>query len=562
MKKFFLMFLSWSLLQASEVVQAVSMDEKINAFFAPITEWAFRIIFFPLFKIGEAEVSFVLALLVFAAIFFTIYFKFINLRSFKLAFNTVRGKYSDESDPGEITHFQALSTALSATVGLGNIAGVAIAIRVGGPGATVWMVLLGILGMTSKFCECTLAVKYRELTDAKKVIGGGMFYLKKGLEEKGLKTLGIILALIFAIGTIGGSIGAGNMFQANQAHQQISETFGVLEEGWQFGLLLAVLVGAVIIGGIKAIAKFTSILVPVMCGIYVLAAVVVLLMNFGNLGSAIGIIFTSAFSAKAVGGGIVGGLVTIILQGVKRGVFSNEAGVGSAGMAHAAVKTKNPASEGVVALLEPFIDTVVVCTLTALVIVSTGMWNLKGEIKAGASYSTVDAAGEVVFGVFDEDVFVKQVVSDQTKKTSRVQLKDSTDEKEYTVAASDVQNAGGIWVTSKAFESAISWFPYLLSIAVFLFAFSTMISWSYYGEQAIAFLTNNNHAANWVYKVVFCLFVVVGSSMSLGSVMDLSDALFFMMVFPNLIGVFILLPVVKKELQKFLDHAKEVDGKG
>ncbi len=563
MRKLFPLLFFLGILQAS-TEKNKGVDELINDFFAPISSLANDIVFFPIFVINGISIPFVLVILVVAAVYFTFYFQFLNLRAINLAIKTVKGKYSSSSDPGEITHFQALSTALSATVGLGNIAGVAVAIGAGGPGATIWMILLGFLGMSSKFCECTLAVKYRTITADNKVIGGGMQYLKRGFAEKGMKTFGMILAVIFAIGTIGGSIGAGNMFQANQAHSQISETFGILEQGWQFGLILSLLVGAVIIGGIKSIARFTAILVPFMCIIYVLAAIAVLVVNSQALPSAFQTIFQSAFSTSAVGGGIAGGMITVILQGVKRGVFSNEAGVGSAGIAHAAVKTTKPASEGVVALLEPFIDTVIVCTLTALVIVSTGVWEVKGELAPQSSFYK-DNASTQVLSTTDRTLLLTEIspsVNGRSEVTIKGASADATAQTAW-VQTSEIKVrsgwSGGIWVTSKGFETVISWFPYVLSIAVLLFAFSTMISWSYYGERALAFLTNSNGIATIIYRLSFCFFIIVGSSISLANVINLSDALFFTMVFPNLIGLFILLPVIKSELQKFLDHVAKIE---
>lgn len=433
-----------------------------------------------------------------AAVVITIYFKFLNLRSWRLAAKTIRGKYSKTTDPGEITHFQALCAALSGTVGLGNIAGVAIAISVGGPGATFWMILVGLFGMTSKFCECTLGVKYRTIENGK-VYGGPMQYLKKGFAEKGMGSLGMILAGLFAFLCIGGSFGGGNMVQANQACDQL---VGVLGEDsffganrWAFGLILGIAVGLVIIGGIKSIASVTATLVPFMCGIYMLAGLFVIAVNFGQVGSAFGLIFQGAFAPTAVGGGIIG----VMIQGMKRATFSNEAGIGSAPIAHSAAKTKYAASEGIVALLEPFIDTVVVCTTTALVIIMAGTYN-------------------------DPDL-------------------------------------AGVSVTSAAFESVIGWFPVILTVAVILFAFSTMISWSYYGVQAWSHLFGRGATAELIYKLLFCVFVVIGSSLSMGKVFDFSDAMIFAMSVPNVIAMYILMPKVKDEYRRFIDHTERVDSK-
>ena len=480
-----------------------SLDDKINEAVAPATNQIFEIIFFKPFSIGDTEIPFILVWLAGTALFLTIYFKFINLRAFKLAINTVRGKYSKDTDPGEITHFQALTAALSATVGLGNIAGVAIAISKGGPGAAFWMVVLGLVGMTTKFAECTLGVKYRDIDENGKVSGGAMKYLTKGLAERGLGGVGKVLAIIFAVLCVGASLGGGNMFQINQACSQFVEISGgedsmLANYRWVFGAVIAVLVGVVIIGGITRIANVTSRLVPLMCITYLLGAVAVLTVNAAKIPDALGLIVSQAFTPDAY----VGGLIGALLVGVQRGTFSNEAGIGSAPIAHAAVKTSQPASEGVVALLEPFMDTVVVCTMTALVIVITGNY---GEAYSGSNY------GEA------------------------------------------------IEITSQSFATVISWFPFVLFVAVTLFAFSTLISWSYYGQQAWASLFGKSKGADMTYKLIFCGCIVIGAAMSLGAVTDFSDGMLLGMCFPNLIGVYLLLPVVKDELKSFMKHTKEID---
>jgi|TARA_B110000967_G_scaffold182753_1_gene200926 AGCS family alanine or glycine:cation symporter len=481
----------------------LSLDDKINDAVAPATSWIFKIIFFTAFKVGEIEVPFILIWLAGTAIFLTVYFKFINITSFGLALRTVRGKYSKPTDPGEITHFQALTAALSATVGLGNIAGVAIAISKGGPGAAFWMVVLGLVGMTTKFAECTLGVRYRDIDANGKVSGGPMKYLKKGLAERGLGKLGAVLAVVFAVLCVGASLGGGNMFQINQACSQFVEISGgsesiLAEYRWVFGAVIAVLVGVVIIGGITRIANVTSRLVPLMCFTYILGAIAVLATHMDKIPAAISLIVSTAFTPDAY----VGGLIGAMLVGIQRGSFSNEAGIGSAPIAHAAVKTSKPASEGIVALLEPFIDTVVVCSMTALVIVITGNY---GEALSGSS------TGE------------------------------------------------GIAITSQAFASVITWFPFVLFIAVTLFAFSTLISWSYYGQQAWACLFGSSKPADLSYKFLFLLCIVLGASMSLGAVTDFSDGMLLGMCFPNLIGVYLLLPVIKEELLSFRKHAAEID---
>ncbi|MDC0100702.1 alanine:cation symporter family protein, partial [Crocinitomicaceae bacterium] len=398
-----------------------------------------------------------------------------------------------EGAEGEVSHFQALTAALSATVGLGNIAGVAVAISLGGPGATFWMILAGFLGMATKFTECTLGVKYREVTEDGTVHGGPMYYLSKGLKEKGLGGLGKVLAIFFAIMCIGGSFGGGNMFQANQAAAQISGKLGFESgaAGVIIGIVMAIIVGIVIIGGIKRIGSVTEKVVPFMAVIYVGAALVILGMHYSSIPEAFGLIYDGAFNSSAALGGIVG----VLIVGFQRAAFSNEAGVGSSAIAHSAVRTKYSASEGIVALLEPFIDTVIICTMTALVLIIT---NIDG--------------GFIEYG------------------------------------NSDVQ---GIELTAQAFNSTIPYFDWVLMIAAVLFAISTMLSWSYYGLQAWKYLFGKTKIADTTYKVIFLFFVIVGASISLGAVIDFSDAMIFAMVFPNIIGLIILAPKVSKELSRY-----------
>ena len=490
-----LTFFACSLQAASEG----TLDQTINNFFAPASKLIFKIIFFE----PIPGIPFILIWLAGTATFLTIYFKFINLTSFKLALRTIRGRYTSPSDPGEITHFQALTAALSATVGLGNIAGVAIAISAGGPGATFWMIIIGLIGMTTKFAECTLGLRYREIDENGKVSGGAMKYLKKGLAECGWGRLGSVLAFIFAVLCVGASLGGGNMYQINQACSQFIEISGgsesiLAEYRWVFGMSVSILVGTVIIGGITRIASVTSRLVPLMCIVYIFGAITVLITHLEKIPQAVGLIVSEAFTPEAY----VGGLIGVLLVGIQRGTFSNEAGIGSAPIAHAAVRTSKPASEGIVALLEPFIDTVVVCSMTALVIVITGNYD-----------ETLKSAG-----------------------------------------ASE-----GIAITSQAFASVISWFPFILFIAVTLFAFSTMISWSYYGQQAWASLFGKSKIVDLTYKLLFCSCIVIGSAMSLGAVTDFSDGMLLGMSFPNLIGVYFLLPIIKEELASFRKHVAEIE---
>lgn len=513
------------------------LDQRINEWFQPITDATSRIVFYSI-NLGGVQVPLVVILLVCGALFFTIRFSFVNIRKFGLAINVVRGKYDDlekdasgvsaagvnvaegdivdtiknEAHHGEVNHFQALATAVSGTVGLGNIAGVAIAIAIGGPGATFWMIVCGLLGMTSKFVECTLGVKYRDIDKNGVVYGGPMYYLKKGFAEKGLAGIGKFLAVLFAILCVGGSLGGGNAFQSNQAAAQISGMLGMSggSAGFVIGVIMAIITGIVIIGGIKKIATVTEKIVPFMAIIYIVASLIIIFANFSFIDDAFGMIFTEAFSPRAG----LGGLMGVLIIGFKRAAFSNEAGAGSASIAHSAVKTKYPASEGVVSLLEPFIDTVVICTMTALVII---MFNKDGLMFPYGG----DGRGSVVLN---------------------------------TTGAS----TSGVDLTSMAYNEVIPHFSYVLTVAIVLFAFSTMISWSYYGLQAWKFLFGRGKIADLSYKVLFLVFVVIGASVSLTAVTDFSDAMILAMVFPNMIGLLFLFPKVREEYKRYLAAIKNL----
>ena len=549
-------------IEASEN-EGSKMDQVIDEALAPVAGAAESIVFWSVPVTKDAAVPLVLIILAATAIFLTIYFRFINFRGMGVAKRTIEGKYTDPDAPGQITHFQALSAALSATVGLGNIAGVAVAIGIGGAGATFWMIVVGLCGMTTKFAECTLGVKFRRVDPDGTTRGGAMYYLRDGLGAKGgmWVPIGKILAISFAVFCIAGAIGAGNMFQSNQAHAQFSDSFGVLETGWHFGLIVAIMVALVIIGGIVWIARVTAFLVPFMCVTYVIAAIVVLAVNAAAIPGAIGLIVSEAFSGSAAVGGFIGALI----QGIKRGVFSNEAGVGSAPIAHSAVKTNRPASEGLVALLEPFIDTVVVCTMTALVIISTGMWNVKADALNEINLTQSPGGTEIVSTLeAGTKLHFAKAEDGDANPDGWYRVKEYKGEAQGWVAADQIRLregfGGGIWLTSESFKSVIGWFPYVLAIAVFLFAFSTMISWSYYAEQAVIYLFGNNRPIVIAFKLIFCGFIVVGAAASLDNVIRLADALFFCMVVPNLIGVYVLLPIVKKELSSYMAHVRKVDG--
>ncbi|HIF9483119.1 alanine/glycine:cation symporter family protein [Photobacterium damselae] len=476
-------------------VSANGVDMVINKSIAPIVNPFVNAIFAPIPFI-ETKIPWIVSWLILAAIFFTLYLNFINLRGFTHAIRLVKGNYTDPNEPGDVSHFQALSTALSGTVGLGNIAGVAVAVSIGGPGATFWMILAGLLGMSTKFVECSLGVKYRQTNSDGTISGGPMYYLSKGLANRGYLLFGRVLAVLFSIFTIGGSLGGGNMFQANQSFKQVVNVTGgdlslLADKGWLFGIIMAAIVGIVIIGGIKSIAKVTEKIVPFMAIIYVGTAFIIILINYQQVPTAFKSIIEGAFTTTGVTGGIIGA----IIQGFKRAAFSNEAGVGSAAIAHSAVKTKEHMSEGFVSLLEPFIDTVVICTMTALVIVITG------QLHEG-------------------------------------------------------QTLSGVELTSAAFGSSISWFPYILAIAVILFAYSTMISWFYYGLKAWTYLFGNNKHAEMLFKVIFLTFVVIGASMNLNTVIDFSDAMVFSMALVNILGLYILAPEIKNDMIDYWDRLK------
>lgn len=527
----FKVFLLLAIVPAIASAQEKGLDQRIDEAFKPIADAFGAIVFYPVYE----GIPFVLVLLIFGAAFFTVAFGFVNIRHYWTAINVVRGKYDnidhgeadttaevnivegdivdtirDESHHGEVSHFQALATAVSGTVGLGNIAGVAVAIAVGGPGATFWMILCGILGMSSKFVECTLGVKYREIDDKGIVHGGPMYYLSHGFADIGYKGVGKVFGIFFAIMCVGGSFGGGNAFQANQSTVQLTSMLG-LEGGAVktiIGVVLAILVGVVIIGGIKRIANVTEKLVPAMAVIYIVASLIIILAHFTELPAAFMLIIKSAFVPEAAVGGVLG----VIIQGFRRAAFSNEAGAGSAAIAHSAVKTRYPASEGLVSLLEPFIDTVVICTMTAVVIV---LFNMDGFFAYGGQGGQVLIGGTPVSGVD---------------------------------------------LTSRAYDDVLPGFRYVLTIAIVMFAFSTMISWSYYGLQAWKYLFGRSTASDITYKLLFLAFVVIGSAASLGSVIDFSDAMIFAMVFPNMIGLFFLFPKVREELNRYLAAIRKSQG--
>ncbi|WP_423834538.1 alanine/glycine:cation symporter family protein [Streptomyces manipurensis] len=485
-----------------------SVDEAVSGFFEPIAKWLGDVVFYSV-PVNGTELPLIVAWLVVAGLVFSAWFGLIQIRKFPLALKVVRGKYDEKGSTGEVNHFQALTAAVSGTVGLGNIAGVAVAVSIGGPGATFWMILCGLLGMATKFVEVTLGVKYREVHADGTVSGGPMHYLPKGLAERfGArgKTLGKVLAVLASAFILFFGLFGGNLFQVNQSYAQLVSVTGG-EDGMMgssagalfFGILIAALVGVVLLGGIRSIASVTSKLVPAMAGIYIAACLVVIAVNVTAVPAAISTIIEGAFNPEGVAGGVLGALII----GFKRAAFSNEAGLGSAPIAHSAVKTKHPASEGLVALLEPFIDTVIICTMTALTIViaNPASW---GEARKGESI-------------------------------------------------------GGVTITSDAFATVLPWFPYILTIAVMLFAISTVLTWGYYCMKAWTHLFGRSRTSELTFKVMYTLFAVGGSLLTLQTLIDMADAVLFMLAVINIIGLYLLAPVVKRELNTFLDFARRRD---
>ena len=585
------------------------LDQKIDEAFKPFSDFVSSIVFFEVFE----GAPFVIILLVCSALFFTLYFGFPNIRFFGKAINVVRGKYdhvdhssaanndlavdgdikdtiADESKEGEVTHFQALATAVSGTVGNGNIAGVALAIALGGPGATFWMIVCGLLGMSSKFVECTLGVQYRDIGKDGTVYGGPMYYLSKGLKEKGFATLGKVTAVLFAIFCIGGSFGGGNAAQSNQATIVLKDLMGLssTSAGAIIGIILALIIGVIIIGGIKRIASVTEKIVPFMAVMYLLACLYIIFTNFSFIDDAFSLIFTEAFNPKAIG---VGGVIGVLLVGFKRAAFSNEAGAGSASIAHSAVKTKYSASEGLVALLEPFIDTVVICTMTALVIIifnfggESGKQQFQyGKVEVQEEFQGVEFEGEIHAVKNDTLHLNEQLITKGEKgyliSTSAtdsvyvpqkyVRINDLNFKKvgdEYLIGGEkhkdfkgkvmiDGKLYEGAGITTQAFSKYIPFSKWFLTIAVVLFAVSTMISWSYYGLQSWKFLFGRGKGADMAYKILFLVFVVIGASASMSSIWGFSDAMIFAMVFPNMVGLFFLFPVVKKQLERYFQAIK------
>jgi len=485
---FLLSFFSIAVLAA---VEGGETTRTLNDWFGMANGYLAKVFFYDVMP-GSGEMPFIVAWLVVGAIFLTVRMGFVNLRMFRHAYFIIRGRYQVPGAQGEVSSFQALTTALSATVGLGNIAGVAIAIIIGGPGATFWMIVAGLLGMTSKFTEATLSQMYREVRPDGHIMGGAMEYLSRGLAEKGLAPLGKALAILFCVLAIGASLGGGNAFQVNQAMNAVKQQIPIFaSDPWIFGLIMSFMVGVVIIGGIKRIAHTAEAIVPTMVFIYVLACLWIIITHASHIPDAFGKIFTEAFTPAAG----VGGLIGVLVQGFKRAAFSSEAGIGSAAIAHATAKVKYPVRQGIVALMEPFIDTVIICTMTALVIIITGVYD-----------------------------------SPET--------------------AEMVKNKEGAALTAYAFGTVVSWFPIVLSASVVLFAYSTMIAWSYYGERCWTYMFGEK--SSMAYRIIFLMFVVIGSMTSAGNILEFSDLLLLGMALPNFIGLYLLHGKVREALAQYL----------
>lgn len=479
---------------------AQGFDQQVEEFVRPIANGLSAVVFYKVPLFGQPFPLIVLWLAS-AALFFTFYMGFINIRGFGMALRHVRGHFHNPNASGEISHFQAVSTAISGTVGIGNIGGVAVAIVIGGPGAAFWLILAGFLSMSTKLVECTLGVKYRRINADGSVSGGPMYYLEAYLANRGFPGFGKMLGGFYALALVIGCLGIGNMFQSNQAYVQFliisggEESF-FADKGWLFGLCIAGAVGLVIIGGIKTIAKVASRLVPFMAILYICSALVIIAMSAEEIPGAIALIIGSAFEVDSVTGGMVGAIIV----GFQRALFSNEAGIGSASIAHSAVQTDDPASEGLVSLLEPFIDTVVICTLSSLVIVTTAYPN--GLMADGLE---------------------------------------------------------GIALTSASFAHHFSWAPYPLAVAALLFAFSTTIAWSYYGLKGWTYLFGEGAITQVIFKTVFCGFIALGCMIQLSAVLDFSDAMVFLIAIPNILGLYLYAPEIKRDMKQYMERVRAGD---
>ena len=466
----------------------MNLTQRIDETISPVTGAISDVVFFPI-NVAGLDVPVVVFWLITAGFIFSWYFRFPNVRWVGLALNVVRGRYTRADEPGDLTHFQALSAALSGTVGVGNIAGVAVAISIGGPGATFWMILAGVLGMATKMVECTLGVKYRRINADGTISGGPMYYIREGFAKRGLSRSGRYLAALFAVC---GILGSPTLFQMNQAFTQFSQATG-FQDGLTFGIVIAFMVGLVTIAGVRRIGAVAETIVPLMAFIYLAAGVIILSLHVEQIPAAFVSIVVEAFSPEGVGGGVIGAMII----GIQRAVYSNEAGVGSAPIAHSAVKTREPASEGLVALLEPCIDTMIVSTMTALIVIVTGVYKIHG--------------------------------------------------------------LSGIEITSAAYATVFPWFPKILAVAVMLFAYTTMLTWAYYGVKCWTYLVGESRWANLGYKLVYCLLLSTGAVISMNAALDFVDAMFFAMAVPNVIALYVLVPEVKREIEGYVARIRSGD---
>ena len=481
----------------SNQTYAASFDQAVEDLVRPLANHLSEFVFYEITVFG-AQMPWIVLWLASAGLFFTFYLGFINLRGFRWAIRHVRGDFHDSEAPGEISHFKAISTAISGTVGIGNIGGVAVAIVIGGPGAAFWLLIAGFLSMSTKLVECTLGVKYRRYNQDGSVSGGPMFYLEHYLASRGFPVFGRCFGLFYALALVIGCFGIGNMFQSNQAYAQFvvitgGENSFFFDKGWLFGIGIASVVAMVIIGGIRSIAQTASLIVPFMGGLYLISCVTIILMSYEQIPDAINLIISSAFNLESATGGLVGSLIV----GFQRAAFSNEAGLGSASIAHSAVQTRHPASEGLVSLLEPFLDTIVICSLTSLVIITTAY-----------PYGLVEQGFE------------------------------------------------GIELTSAAFAHHVSWAPYPLALAALLFAFSSSIAWAYYGLKGWTYLFGEGQKTQLFFKGMFCFFLALGCMIQLRAVLDFSDAMTFLIALPNVLGLYLFAPEVKREISDYLVRLK------
>ncbi|MAT95331.1 MAG: alanine glycine permease [Halioglobus sp.] len=481
----------------ASAARAQGIDQRVEALVRPLADALSSVVFFEISLFGQPFPLIVLWLAL-AALFFTLYLGFINIRGFGLALRHVRGHFHNPRARGEISHFQAVATAVSGTVGIGNIGGVAVAIVIGGPGAAFWLVVAGFLSMSTKLVECTLGVRYRRHNADGSVSGGPMYYLERYLADRGAPRWGKALGGFYALSLVIGCLGIGNMFQSNQAYVQFviitgGEQSVFAGRGWLFGLLIAGAVALVIIGGIRSIARVASRLVPFMALLYIVSALVIIGLSAEHLPAALRLVMDNAFSLQSATGGMLGAIIV----GFQRALFSNEAGIGSASIAHSAVQTDDPASEGLVSLLEPFIDTVVICTLTSLVIITTAYPN----------------------GLMDGSL-------------------------------------EGIALTSAAFAHHVSWAPYPLAVAALLFAFSTSIAWSYYGLKGWTYLVGEGPGRVLAFNTVFCGFIALGCMIQLSAVLDFSDAMVFLIAIPNILGLYLYAPQVKREVNEYMSRLR------